>query len=320
MIEYVGSDKYLKIFQQDSTLHYTFRDKPALSGLSIKEEYIAELKKLKSIPTIMYSGGIDSEIVVESCIAGNIPFRAVFVKLIVDNKVMNLHDLKNAEQYAAENNFALQFHEFDAGEYFESGELYTTVQRYKSYGPQVSAHLAAAEQLGVPVVFGGDAHRFNYHRGPDCVLVDVKSYGHYAYERFCQQHGGIGDMAAANSAIFFKYLQLQIGMAKDGLLFRGVDPGVVSPYCVNYNWKCELYRRAGFESLPKETKYTGFEYIRQHYSDKYNEVGTQRMFNQLFRFPIHRNFNHKYNFSSGINKLLLEYKEAYENQKPTLAP
>jgi hypothetical protein len=53
----------------------------------------------------------------------------------------------------------------------------------------------------------------------------------------------------------------------------------------SYNEKCSALLHGGFDAKPR-VKATGFEAIRFYYSDKYNENGTVREFNNRYRRPL----------------------------------
>jgi hypothetical protein len=54
---------------------------------------------------------------------------------------------------------------------------------------------------------------------------------------------------------------------------------------MDYQLKCKIYVEAGFNVLPRNDKYTGFEKVRAYYDDKFGtRYGME--FNQLFRAPL----------------------------------
>lgn len=253
-----------------------------VSKTSIVEEYAHLLSALDCEINIMYSGGLDSEIVAEACRLYSIPHRLHFIMLTNSNRVFNEVDYNNA--IAFDNK--VELHNLDFDQYFESGDYIDFALQYKTTSPQLACHLKIAKDIGSNLVFGGDAMRFNYKLDTKQVTFTSVSPGHFCYDNLVCETGGIGNMAIANYSLAIKWLRIQTDLATHGIVAKDWPDYTVNFQKYNYPWKCRMYRAAGFDAVPKENKMTGFETIKAFYSDKYNEIGTVRKFDELYRTPL----------------------------------
>ena len=55
---------------------------------------------------VLYSGGLDSELVLLSCIKNKIPVIAITLVIKIDGMIINTHDLYYAEKFCRENNLS----------------------------------------------------------------------------------------------------------------------------------------------------------------------------------------------------------------------
>lgn len=142
---------------------------------SFKDEciYTAKLLREKTDKTIylMYSGGIDSEIVLRSFILAKIPNWKVFV-MNYDN--VNDYDLRYSKKFLSDNNINFHEHFFDLKKYWES-DVIEDMKRYGSISPQFATYAnrmfyIASELNGFPVNCCGNKNL--YHDGNDLLTIE----------------------------------------------------------------------------------------------------------------------------------------------------
>lgn len=105
---------------------------------------------------VLYSGGLDSEAVLNSCIINNIPVIAITMKLTVNGCIINTHDLYYSEKYCVEHNIEQKIVELDVGKFFENGDYIRYLEPYCITEPHVATHFWLLNQCtGFPVI-GGD--------------------------------------------------------------------------------------------------------------------------------------------------------------------
>ena len=251
--------------------------------ISIVEEYANLLSDLNCEVNIMYSGGIDSEIVAEVCKRYDIPHRLHFTAMTHNNKIYNKVDYRNAIVYSKK----IEIHYLEFGKFFDSGDYINYATQYRTNSPQLACHLKVAKDIGSNVVFGGDAMSLVITRPNTEPGFLPTSIGHLCYDNLIAEIGGIANMASASYSIVIKFLRIQFQLAISGMVHETWNDQTVNFQKHNYHWKCKMYKQAGFSSVPKQDKMTGFEAIKTYYSDKYNEVGTIRKFDELYRKPLH---------------------------------
>jgi asparagine synthetase B (glutamine-hydrolysing) len=69
---------------------------------------------------VLYSGGLDSELVLLSCLKNNIPVIAITLVIKIDGLTINTHDLYYAEKFCRENDIIHKLIELDADKFFEN--------------------------------------------------------------------------------------------------------------------------------------------------------------------------------------------------------
>lgn len=252
------------------------------TNTDIVEEYAQILSSIPGPLNIMYSGGIDSEIVAEVCQRYSIPHKLHFMALVHKNKIFNDVDYRNAIEFS--NN--VEIHYLDFYNFFGDGDYIEYAIKYKTQSPQLACHLKVASDIGNHVVFGGDTMYFYYNHDYQAIEFKTTSFGHFCYHFLVKEIGGIGNMANASYSLLIKWLHIQADLAKKGIINHVWENPNINLQKFNYNWKCSMYREAGFTAKPKQNKMTGFETIKTFYSDKYNEIGTIRKFDELYRNPL----------------------------------
>jgi hypothetical protein len=238
-------------------------------------------------PALCLSGGIDSQAMVQSFYDAGYDFD---VFTLVFNDDLNIHDASHARLYAEKNNIKL--HEIDINILtFLSRENQDYAVKYNSYSPHFNTHFKLFDILRskgyTSVVAGGNT---------PCQLVDSNdrlSWG-----------GGYG----RNSLSFIKYSQISNFLCQGCYLSYYPELAwattILTPITYHYRtlshvtWAEVLktekerykdkvigYQRAGFDVIPQETKYTGFELVKKYYEER---SGDGWYFEKNFRFPLEK--------------------------------
>ena len=159
---------------------------------------------------VLYSGGLDSELVLLSCIKNNIPVIAITLIIKIDNMIVNTHDMYYAEKFCRNNNIPHKLVELDAGKFFENGDHLKYLSPYYIIEPHVATHLWLIEQCSYFPVIGGDwpwvqTHNENPVLSP--FRLDFSSY-----ERFMVDKGitGIGNMISYSLDSSVKLMQIHL--------------------------------------------------------------------------------------------------------------
>ena len=100
----------------------TLNDVPFIPNRSITEIFNDHLEANTSkYVEVLYSGGLDSEIVLLHCIENNIPVIAITMVIKIKRMIVNTHDLYYAEKFCRENNIVHKLIDLNADVFFENG-------------------------------------------------------------------------------------------------------------------------------------------------------------------------------------------------------
>jgi hypothetical protein len=252
---------------------------PIRPSYTLKTEICEVLKEHKNKNLLIpMSGGIDSECVAEAALDAKVPFTAATMRYIVDGQYMNDYDTKYAFDFCRKHNIAHEVLDLNLNDFLDNGHYIKYAIDYQCRSPQLACHLWLMDQFPnhFPVIAGNLMHVGFSLDGTILSLVPM-GYMYYCYWRYLHKTGrsGIGNIMQYNPEIIFATLDIARVLFKE----HGRFPND------SYNEKCAALLHGGFDAKPR-VKATGFEAIRFYYSDKYNENGTVREFNNRYRKPI----------------------------------
>ena len=159
---------------------------------------------------VLYSGGLDSELVLMSCLRKNIPVKAITLLIRINGMILNTHDLYYAEKFCREHDVPHTILELDAVEFFQSGKFYDYLTPYYISEPHIATHMWLIEQCSHFPIIGGDWPWVQTHK-IDKILSPFK-LEFSSYERFMQDKGiyGIGNMISHSLESSYKMIDLHI--------------------------------------------------------------------------------------------------------------
>ena len=194
---------------------------------------------------VLYSGGLDSELVLLSCLRKKIPVKAITMIIKIDNMIINTHDLYYAEKFCRNHKVEQTLIELDAGEFYSSGKYYDYLAPYHITEPHVATHLWLIEQCSYFPVIGGDWPWPQIHKNPKILSPFKLEFS--SYERFMQDRGmhGIGNMISYSlesscrmidiHATHFVRGQLDLDPFKHKM-YTTVEPSI-EPRLKSYGWE-----------------------------------------------------------------------------------
>ena len=159
---------------------------------------------------VLYSGGLDSELVLLSCLRNNIPVIAITLVIKVEGMIVNTHDLYYAEKFCREHNITHKLVELNAESFFASGKYLDYVTPYYIIEPHVATHLWLLEQCNYFPVLGGD-WPWPHTQVEEKILSPFR-LEFASYERFMQDKGimGIGNMISYSLEASVKLIQIHL--------------------------------------------------------------------------------------------------------------
>lgn len=200
---------------------------------------------------ILYSGGLDSECILKSCIHNNIPVRALTGRLRVNGYPINTHDLYYAEKFCRENNVEQVFVDLDVDKFLESGDYLQYMKPYDNWGPHVAIHYWLFEQAtGFPVLGGEYSWPW-----PDKRIISPHRMIHISYDRFLQDRGihGIGSMLSNSLETNSQLIRSQLALIDNNPGKYSADDSLIS------HLKRDLYTGLGFGDLELRMKSYGWD-------------------------------------------------------------
>jgi hypothetical protein len=194
---------------------------------------------------VLYSGGLDSELVLLSCLRKKIPVKAITMIIKIDNMIINTHDLYYAEKFCRNHNVEQILIELDAGEFYSSGKYYDYLAPYHITEPHVATHLWLIEQCSYFPVIGGDWPWVQVDK--KAKLLSPFRLEFSSYERFMRDKGipGIGNMIGhsleASCKMIALHIDSHIGSEDVALLkqrmYQQIEPGITEPRRRSYGWE-----------------------------------------------------------------------------------
>ena len=159
---------------------------------------------------VLFSGGLDSELILLSCLKNNVPVIAITLIIKIDGMIINTHDLYYAEKFCRENNITHKRVELNANKFFGNGEHISYLNPYYIIEPHVATHLWLIEQCSYFPIIGGDWPWVQTHTD-DKVLSPFR-LEFASYERFMQDKGikGIGNMISHSLEASVKLIQIHL--------------------------------------------------------------------------------------------------------------
>jgi len=159
---------------------------------------------------VLYSGGLDSELILLSCIKNKIPVIAITLVIKIEGLIINTHDLYYAEKFCRENDITHKLIELDADNFFQNGEYLRYLRPYYIIEPHVATHLWLIEQCSYFPIIGGDwpwPHTHVENKVLSPFRLEFSSY-----ERFMKDKGinGIGNMISYSLESSYKLIEIHL--------------------------------------------------------------------------------------------------------------
>ena len=210
---------------------------------------------------LLYSGGMDSELVLMSLMNNKIPVEVITMVIQVRGITLNVTDLYYSEKFCRENNIKQNLFYLDAEDFFNSGKYLEYLLPYSITEPHVASHFWLIEQCQSYPILGGDWPWFQKHKN----VLSPFRLAYSMYEKFMQDKNisGIGNMIGHSFESSYKFIELQKQINEDIVpLLKQQMYKMPLPRIRSYGWeqgnkffpinkyKIELLRQVG---IPKST-------------------------------------------------------------------
>lgn len=232
---------------------------------------------------LCFSGGIDSQCMIQSFLEAKIDFKIYALKF-KDN--LNDQDVEHAKLFCRENNLELNEIEFDVIK-FLTRENFDYGVKYLSCSPHFNVHYKLFDILAnlghTGVCCGGiapykqtEGYGVNFTRNP----FNFINYSNIS--NFPAQGSFLSFSPELAYALCFLTEPFDYQM-------KYLSANVFTDHTQNrYLNKISAYKKAGYKIIPQDTKYTGFEKVKDYFRDKTKDGWS---FEKLFRFPLEKELN-----------------------------
>lgn len=218
---------------------------------------------------VLYSGGMDSELILYSCISKNVPVRAVTMRILVDNVVVNIHDLYYSEKFCRKHNLEQLIIDFDAKNFFDNGQHLSYLDPYLINQFHVASHFWLLEQCTGFPVFSGEYTWPWTHVDP--MIISPIKYHYSVYDKFLSDRNihGIGSMLGYGLESNCKFIREHIKlMNSNSKLYGGDNSKIV--FLKNALWK-----QLGYPNPELRLKNYGWESVKGYCDMNVDFLNTQ---------------------------------------------
>lgn len=283
-------------------------------------------------PALCLSGGIDSQAAWQCFNDAGID---IDVYTLVFKNGLNSQDVDHAIHFAKERNFKLNLIEIDILNFLSRENSEYSI-KYKSLSPHFNTHYKLCNMLiakgytgfvcggGVPMIpdfndeYDGSSYMcFNYTQN----FMNYVNYS-VASNRLCQGNflSFYPELAWATSILTPieldpLYHKSRSTLSQGGFISQQDRDKIEY---MRYLYKIEGYNKAGFNVIPQEKKFTGFELVKKELEKKYNDGW---MFEKLYRTPLQQHVQEVglfYDFDDNVLKLITNLNA--EKSGPSLNP
>lgn len=237
--------KHTLTFGETNIFETELLDVEVENFVNVQAAFAAHLTDAKLPVEILYSGGLDSECVLISCIQNKIPAIAVTMRLMFRGAPFNVNDLYYSEKFCRENNIRQVFYDLDIESFFDNGDHIPYMEEHRITMFTAATILWLIDQCHSFPVVGGD------HTWPQ-TNIGKKVYSPHrhdynCHDRFMRIKGidGIGNMISHS-------LESNCFFIKEHLNSFNDDP----------RYKVNMLYNLGFGELEYRHRSHGWETIR----------------------------------------------------------
>lgn len=251
---YNGYKKCTTTFDDESKLsrfHTELLDVELMDTTNIHEIFNIHLnqRQTKTVE-ILYSGGLDSEIVLLSCIHNKIPVRAITMRIYTGDILINTHDIYYSEKFCRENHVEQKFVDFDVIKFFDNGNHFKMLEPYSINHAGTASYFWLISQCTGFVVRGGD-YNWPWSTSP---TISPNQHRHSMYQQYMKDNSidGIANMLSHSMDSNLQFIKTHTTLYNHEIH----DPSNITklPYL-----KRDVFCQLGFSNVEPRIKAHGFE-------------------------------------------------------------
>lgn len=247
--QWPGYGDYFNLFTMELQEH------PLIPFNNVNEAFAYNLEGANLPVEVLYSGGIDSECVLVSCLMNNIPAVAITMRMMFRGSPINTHDLYYAEKFCRERNIPQTFIDLDIEKFFVNGDHKKYLEPYYIRLNNVATHMWLLEQCDRFPIIGGD------YTWP-LLDVETRQYSPHRnefqyYDVFMKDNGitGVGSMINHSLESNWFFIKTHVDLHTE-------DPDNIGGDLLRIKTlKARLMERLGFGKLEARHKSYGWEML-----------------------------------------------------------
>lgn len=283
MIEwYTGINNYKKHTFIEGRESHTFTTElldAEMQPFKTVQEAIAYNLSGANLPVeVLYSGGVDSEWVLVSCLMHKIPVVAVTLRLMYYGSPVNVADLYYAEKFCREHNVKHRIVDLEVTSFFENGDHIPLMEPYKFTMFSAATILWLITQCESYPVLGGDYTWPQYNNK----VYSPHRYDYNAFELFMKDRGitGIGNTLSygieSNYMLIKEHLNVHLADPKnthgDWMTIRNLKERMSKNLGFNIETR---HRSYGWEAILMSRHYFDVKHYTDVLIEKYGKTDSQ---------------------------------------------
>ena len=238
--------------------------------------------QLGSNPVLCLSGGVDSQAMIQCWKEAGLKFDVAIMEF---ENGLNQHDVSVALEYCIKhkiNPIILKLNVIQ----FLTRECIDIGTQYKCTSPHFITHYKMFDMLRnlgyTGICCGGTAFARNHNEWGPVPSAAQSNYIEYSNQN---QFPVVGNFLGYDPNLCWSIALLTPEHEVDWVTRQ---PRIVSETnAVRYAAKIIGYRSHGFDIIPQENKFTGFELIKNYFAEKFNDGWA---FEKMFRMPLQKKF------------------------------
>jgi hypothetical protein len=250
--DYLKNTLYIDPVTKQHKFEHEILDVDTDPNLTLDDIYLSYLSQRQTkVVEVLFSGGMDSELIIRFCLKHKIPVRALTMRVMTYGYPSNLTDLYYSERFCRMYGVEQKIVDMDVVPFMESGKFLDYLRPYNITRAHVATQFWLMEQASGFAVMGGD---YRWPWTTEKVISPI-NVDYSCYQRFFTDRGihGIGNM---------------IAHSLDGLLFftkKHIETWDDSVHKGDYKYmphfKSQMFNNLGFGDFELRMKSYGFEGI-----------------------------------------------------------
>lgn len=231
-----------KCHLSDAQIHYH----------TIIDAFMYHIEHRQGICELLYSGGLDSEIVLKFLLSQNIPTKVITLRLLKHNAPVNINDLYYSEKFCREHQIKQYFLNLDIEKFYNNYDYINFLDNYRINKFHVATHFWMIDQCDDFPIIGGE-YPWPWETKP---VISPFKHSYHCYDRYMKERNitGIGNM---------------LGYSLDSMLvFMKEHMKHVTPNCGKLSlipmFKEKMYNSLGLGDFELRQKSYGWDYLPEY--------------------------------------------------------